>query len=1024
MKKPATILSGIDRKLLFYFLVASIVPLILGGMFVANIANSHSREYIRVHISDLARDLGRKISYYVNMNYQNIRLLAAAEVLKSGTQKAQQSYLEQVKDAYHYYQVISLIDLKGKVIAASKEGLLGKSIASEEWFRQAIESPAGRAVGRDAYRAEINGKLAIGFNTVIRDESGKEIMGMVSAGVRMDYIIDRVKILEQRRGNNTHVYLLNRWGQVLAGPDQEEILQPFQIFEQPTDKGLLAGETGITEYRNEQEETILSARYALNGEGDFNGWGWAIIINQPILKAFKAGYAIYRAIALIILIMAIFETLLALFLARKLSKPVVQVAAAARKISEGKWDTEEIKYTYQDEVGSLVAAFNKMMKNLKETTVSRDSLVKEMAERRQAEAALGESKERLRGIIESTSDWIWEVDANCVYTYASPKIIDLLGYTPEEVLGKTPFDFIPPPEVDRIRPEFEKIFKSEKSFVNLENVNLHKEGWAVVLESNGIPFFDSNGKLIGYRGIDRDITDRRMAREQLVRQKELFSTAIDSLPYPFYIIGITNYSIETANKAAYSNNSRQVKHCYNLIYNRNKPCEGPDHPCPMDKVVETKLPVIVEHFSKDEQGNDRISKVHAYPILNRQGKVIRIIEYIIDATMQKELEESLKIEKQRAEQADNLKSAFLANMSHEIRTPLNSIIGFTDLALSSSDLSGENREYLSKAKQSSRLLLSLINDILDLSKIEAGQLKIDNTVCSVAEIFKTVGFNAEAHIANSKKSINLRKYLPDNISINIICDPFRLEQVMNNLISNAVKFTNEGFIEYGVSLKEEDLLEFYVRDTGIGIPEEKQGAIFEPFRQVDTTTARKYGGTGLGLAIVNKLVALMGGKLNLHSIDARGSTFYFSLPYRKAAVQKRINTLEEQPVEAKSGSTILVAEDDQTNQSLIKTLLERDGYCVIVANDGRDAVSCFKTNPAIDLILMDGQMPLLDGYEATGVIRNIEIEEQRKRLPVIALTAAAMRRDEQKFFDAGCDAYLTKPLEIPLLLRTISKYIK
>ena len=247
---------------------------------------------------------------------------------------------------------------------------------------------------------------------------------------------------------------------------------------------------------------------------------------------------------------------------------------------------------------------------------------------------------------------------------------------------------------------------------------------------------------------------------------------------------------------------------------------------------------------------------------------------------------------------------------------------------------------------------------------------------------------------------------------------------MNNLVSNAVKFTDEGFIEYGVSLKKDDLLEFYVRDTGIGIPEEKQGVIFEPFRQAETTTARKYGGTGLGLAIVTKLVVLMGGKLNLHSIDGQGATFYFTIPYRMAAEQKRDNAPDEQPVAAKSGSTILLAEDDPASRLLVKTLLEKDGYCVIVAADGRDAVSYFKTNPAIDLILMDGQMPLLDGYEATRVIRNIEIEEERDRLPVIALSAAAMRGDEQKFLDAGCDAYLTKPVETPLLFKTITRYIK
>ena len=246
---------------------------------------------------------------------------------------------------------------------------------------------------------------------------------------------------------------------------------------------------------------------------------------------------------------------------------------------------------------------------------------------------------------------------------------------------------------------------------------------------------------------------------------------------------------------------------------------------------------------------------------------------------------------------------------------------------------------------------------------------------------------------------------------------------MNNLMSNAVKFIDTGFIEYGVSLKDENTLEFYVRDTGIGIDEDKQDKIFRAFHQADVSHTRKYGGTGLGLTISKKLVELMSGEIKLTSnVGSRhGSTFYFTIPYEPTEVKESNNIVKAKVIKNKKNYTVLIAEDDISNQKVAKNILERSGYSVVLSNDGKEAVSLYKSDTSIDLILMDIQMPVLDGHEATKVIRNIEKQEQKERIPIIALTAYAMVGDREKCLASGMDDYISKPLKANELLGSIKK---
>lgn len=387
----------------------------------------------------------------------------------------------------------------------------------------------------------------------------------------------------------------------------------------------------------------------------------------------------------------------------------------------------------------------------------------------------------------------------------------------------------------------------------------------------------------------------------------------------------------------------------------------------------------------------------------------------------KKVEEELRNARKKAEESDKAKSEFLANMSHEIRTPMNAIIGYVDLILQDK-VSTEHREYLDTVKDSGKLLLNLINDILDVSKIEAGQLVIENVPYSLNELFDSKEFWAKGVVLKSGHDIQLVKNVSDSISDKVLIDPTRLQQILNNLLSNAIKFTNQGTIEFGVVLKDESTLEFYVKDSGIGINEKDHSKIFEMFGQADASSTREHGGSGLGLTISKKLVELMGGKIWVESLKGHGSCFFFTLPYNPVTViSEKKSKVEKTPEVIKD--RLLLVEDNIINQRLTKLILQKAGFEVITANNGQEAVDYYKSAGDIKVIIMDIQMPVLDGLAATQIIRFHEVEQKLKRTPIIALTAHAMKGDKEKCLDAGCDTYLSKPIMIEVLLKTIKEYV-
>jgi len=389
------------------------------------------------------------------------------------------------------------------------------------------------------------------------------------------------------------------------------------------------------------------------------------------------------------------------------------------------------------------------------------------------------------------------------------------------------------------------------------------------------------------------------------------------------------------------------------------------------------------------------------------------------------LEKAL-IETQKAHRA---KSDFLANMSHEIRTPLNAIIGFSQVLSNSEDLNEQNNKYASIIESSATSLLSIINDILDFSKIESGNFEISKEEC---DIFKICNGVVDLFTQKTdEKHIKLNYFIDESIPKFIITDATRIRQVLSNLLSNAVKFTNErGEIFLNIYLlesKESNItIKFEVEDTGIGIPENKQKDIFNPFIQVDHVSNKHNVGTGLGLSICNNILKLLDTKLQLESEIGKGSKFSFIL---NTEVSKNLSILEEQEqtntenIETLEGK-VLVAEDNLANQELMRLVLKDLGLTATIVSNGQEAIDMYSKDSSFELILMDINMPLINGIEAFFLIRDYEDKNNLEKTPVIALTANAIKGDKERFLSLGMDNYLSKPINMNEFKQVASKYLK
>ena len=761
--------------------------------------------------------------------------------------------------------------------------------------------------------------------------------------------------------------------------------------------------------------------------------------------------------------------------------------------------------------------------------------------------------ERFRKMVEESQDWFWEFDEHAVFTYVSPRIRDLLGYEPEELIGLNAFALMSPEEAERVHKHFDPLAKKYLPFQNLENINLHKDGREVVIESSGTPIFDEGGEFRGYRGIDRDITERRRVEEELRESRSKLQNILDTSSEWIWemdpdgrhtysnqrlqdLLGYSRdeflgkqYSVFLheedlrevtevlprlmAQKKGWAGWVLRWRHkngSYRFLESNAQPIfnsagevlgyRGTDrditerqhaedalrasqallaqtqqlakvgswqfdlltetltwseetyrifglspedftpsyeafldmvHPEDRAEVESTyaeslqkgKDPYEVDHRIILPQGEIRYLHEKCRHELDADGAIIRSTGMVQDITERKLSEVALLVASQAAQAADRAKSLFLAKVSHEIRTPLTSIVGFGEL-LEDTDLDAEQKKYLDLINASSNSLLLLINDILDLSKIEAGELLIKQVDFSLHDfITKLVSMQKQkmAH-KNLVLNVNVDSDVPDAL----VGDPLRIEQLLLNLLDNAVKFTQKGAIGLAFSVEEESgdrvLLEIAVQDTGIGISADLLKHIFKPFVQGTDAPTAHYNGAGLGLAISLRLADLMGGTIRVESQQGAGSTFRLLIPLqRRADGKKKPHKQTERSQWRGATLKILLAEDNAISAQFIKTVLENLGHAVTVVENGLNAFEALSEDP-FDLVLMDIQMPVMDGPSALSALRDLEKISGKHQL-VIALTAYALIGDQEKYLNLGFDGYLSKPFTTRALLGEIERVV-
>ncbi len=640
------------------------------------------------------------------------------------------------------------------------------------------------------------------------------------------------------------------------------------------------------------------------------------------------------------------------------------------------------------------------------------SIIHDVSNRVLAEKALHESEAKYRLLFDNNPQPMW------IYNLATLEFMEVnhaavahYGYTREEFLAMTIKDIRPAEDLDALL---------EQVANPVRNLSTSRT-WRHLKKNGELIDVEINSQELIFNGIEarhvliNDVTERKKAEAT----NRLLSKAIEQSPVSV-VVTDANGVIQYINQKFTQITGYTPDEAIGLTPRISK--SGVQEDAFYQKLWETittKRDWEGELVNKRKNGELYWESVLISPLLDPQLNITNYIGIKEDITAQKQMLNELIEAKEKAEESDRLKTAFLHNISHEIRTPMNAIMGFSAL-LSDPDLDAEKRRFfIDVLKQNSKQLLNIISDIINIATIEAGQIKVQeqtmNLNATMSLLYEQFAPKAREH----NLDFTTQSGLPDEEAF-ITGDETKIAEIFSNLIQNALKFTKQGSVSFGYRIRDRKI-EGFVEDTGIGIPENKQQEIFERFRQVENNMARNFGGSGLGLSIAKAYVEIMGGELKVHSEVQKGSSFYFSIPYKPvASPQKARNNVESAgSIDIKESKTILIAEDDDNNFMLLDVLLLSENLNIIRARNGLEAVEALKNNPAIDIILMDTKMPEMSGLEAIRAIR-----EFNTKVPIISQTAFAMPGDRERSLAAGSNDYLTKPFSRAELFELIEKYTR
>lgn len=657
-----------------------------------------------------------------------------------------------------------------------------------------------------------------------------------------------------------------------------------------------------------------------------------------------------------------------------------------------------------------------------------DVIVEDISEKKQVEKDLFESKELFSTVFSNSAAAITVVDKDERIVAWNPFAAEMLGMDRDDLFNRPVKDLYPKEEWRRIRSS--RIRRKGRA-PNIEAKVRRKDGSLLDVSMSIAVLKDSEGNFTRAIGIMRDITNQKIAEKKLRESENKVRIILDNSAAAITLTD-KNERIVTWNSYTEELLGMKSKDLYLKPISELYPEEEWKEIRRADiRRLGSKHHIRTKVLKKNGEMIDVDLSVNVLKDVNNE--IVGSVGIVQDITQQKRFEKELFEAKAIAEEANSSKSLFLANMSHEVRTPMNTVLGMLDLTLDT-DLTEEQKDNLNVAKDAADNLLSLLNDILDLTRAEAGKIVLEIIGFKLHNIVKSV-CKGMSVLAN-KKQLEITCEIDPEVPELLEGDPVRLRQVLVNLINNAIKFTHKGGIVIRIKpefiSKNECRLTFSVSDTGIGIPKEKQKTVFDVFTQADFSTTRQYGGTGLGLAICKRLVDLMAGDIWVESEPSKGSTFYFSGRFKVKEKEEVKQILEDTQLEKEGSDSepfkdltqlyVLLAEDNLVNQKMTVKMLEKKGWRVKAANNGQEVLDHLNKEN-FDVILMDAHMPILDGLETTRLIREDE-KTTGKHIPILALTARAMEGDEQKCLTSGMDGYVAKPINRIQLFETIENLFK
>ena len=633
---------------------------------------------------------------------------------------------------------------------------------------------------------------------------------------------------------------------------------------------------------------------------------------------------------------------------------------------------------------------------------------------------LNQSNELLRTLIDNIPDAIYMKDKGYRKILANEgDVKNSRVNSTDELLGKTDFD-IYPEEIARVYHEDDrKVIEKGESIINREEILPAKNGNRWVLTTK-LPIKDEQGNIFGLVGIGREITEIKEKDIQL----RLLQKTVEQSPLSVVITNPKG-NIEYVNEGFVNASG----YSYKEVIGKNPSIlkSGTQDSSYYKELWDTILAGnnwYGEFHNKRKDGTQYWESAVIAPIVDDYGKISHFVAIKEDITQMKQMIADLEIAKEKAIESDRLKTLFLANMSHEIRTPLNGILGFSSI-ICSGVKDPEQLEYYGQIiENSGKRLITVIDDIIDISMIQSNQLKIDCEPFEINELLKEIFVVYHTQNEDKLGDVEFNVEYCESLEMQVIySDKDRIYQVFKNLLDNAFKFTEKGSIEFGCKSADTNYLELYVKDTGIGIEESKQKIIFDSFRQAEEGNSRKFEGSGLGLAIISGIVERLNGEIKLVSALGEGSTFYVKIPRNGDKLKQ--NPMEEkqmikEPVQKKTivAKRIVSFEDDSSSIEYLKTVVGLLGYNLVNFVYAQDGIEYIRNNK-VDMVLMDVQLPQMSGLEATRILKN-----EFPDLPVLIQTAFAMAGDMEKAFDAGCDDYLSKPLSVDALKGKIKKYVK